>query len=86
MLSRPQALAHVEEYTKSESLRKHMLSVEAAMRERIERLGEVGDIDVGRCDRQRAVHALTKFCTHLREHHQMIPRAQAIAKHTLSEP
>lgn len=40
MLSRPQALALVEEYTKSESLRKHMLSVEAAMREYARAFGE----------------------------------------------
>ncbi len=43
MLSRPQALALVEEYTKSESLRKHMLSVEAAMREYARAFGEDED-------------------------------------------
>src|SRR5712671_4952599 len=38
--SRVDALALMHEYTASESLRKHMLSVEAAMRAYAERLGE----------------------------------------------
>src|SRR5688500_18072957 len=38
--SRPDALALVEEYTLSESLRKHMLSVETAMRAYAEHFGE----------------------------------------------
>lgn len=38
--SRDEALALVHEYTASESLRKHMLSVEAAMRAYAERFGE----------------------------------------------
>ena len=38
--SREDALAIVHEYTQSESLRKHMLSVEAAMRAYAEKFGE----------------------------------------------
>ena len=38
--SRPDALALVHEYTQSESLRKHMLAVEAAMRAYAEHFGE----------------------------------------------
>src|SRR5215212_2047089 len=40
MPSREDALALVHEYTKSESLRKHMLAVEAAMRAYARKLGE----------------------------------------------
>ncbi|MBL0940921.1 MAG: HDIG domain-containing protein [Gemmatimonadaceae bacterium] len=39
MPSRPEALALVHEWTQSESLRKHMLSVETAMRAYAQRLG-----------------------------------------------
>jgi predicted hydrolase (HD superfamily) len=38
--SRSEALALMHEYTSNESLRKHMLAVEAAMRAYAERLGE----------------------------------------------
>jgi putative nucleotidyltransferase with HDIG domain len=38
--SRPEALAIVHEYTQSDSLRKHMLAVEAAMRAYAEKFGE----------------------------------------------
>jgi putative nucleotidyltransferase with HDIG domain len=38
--SRPDALALVHEFTRSDSLRKHMLAVEAAMRAYAEKLGE----------------------------------------------
>jgi putative nucleotidyltransferase with HDIG domain len=38
--SRPDALALVHEFTQSDSLRKHMLAVEAAMRAYAEKLGE----------------------------------------------
>jgi len=41
--SRDKALAIVHEYTASDSLRKHMLSVEAAMRAYAERFGEDAD-------------------------------------------
>lgn len=41
--SRDEALALVQEYTASESLRKHMLAVEAAMRAYAERFGEDAD-------------------------------------------
>ena len=41
--SREEALALVQEYTASESLRKHMLAVEAAMRAYAERFGEDAD-------------------------------------------
>lgn len=41
--AREEALALVHEYTQSDSLRKHMLSVEAAMREYAPRLG--GDVE-----------------------------------------
>ena len=40
MLSRSQALALMQEYTASDSLRKHMLAVEGAMRAYAERFGE----------------------------------------------
>ena len=40
MLSRGQALALMQEYTTSDSLRKHMLAVEGAMRAYAERFGE----------------------------------------------
>jgi len=40
MLSRDQALALMHEYTASDSLRKHMLAVEGAMRAYAERFGE----------------------------------------------
>jgi putative nucleotidyltransferase with HDIG domain len=41
--SREQALAIMQEYTASDSLRKHMLSVEAAMRAYAEKFGEDAD-------------------------------------------
>ena len=41
--SRDEALAIVHEYTKSDSLRKHMLAVEAAMRAYAEKFGEDAD-------------------------------------------
>lgn len=41
--SRAEALALMHEYTASDSLRKHMLAVEAAMRAYAERFGEEGD-------------------------------------------
>jgi predicted hydrolase (HD superfamily) len=43
MLSRQEALDLMHEYTASDSLRKHMLAVEGAMRAYAERFGEDGD-------------------------------------------
>jgi hypothetical protein len=54
--------------------------VDAAIHERSERLKKVGDINVGRCDRQAAITALTQMCEFLREKHPLVPRAQPLPK------
>ena len=43
-LTRPEALALMQEYTSSDALRKHMYAVEVAMRAMVERMGEDPDV------------------------------------------